>query len=415
MIKNVIIVCDYGYIEGGASKVAQKTASVLKEKGLNVFLFCAVGPVSNELNQSGINVICLEQDDILHERNKLKGVLRGISNKAAKIEFKKLLSAFDASDTIIHVHTWTKGVSSSIFKTAEKEGFKVVITVHDYFLICPNGGLFNYPQKKICELKPMSLKCLLCNCDARSYPQKVFRVLRQSKQNKNIRERKNISYIFISEFSKRQFFKRYNKIPKEKQYFLTNIVDFEKERNRVECEKNNAYLFIGGVTEVKGIRMFCTAVSKSGVKAVVIGAGILKEELEKQYPEIKFVGWKSKEEIKPYIERARCLVFSSIWYEVSPLTPLETLAYGVPVICSDLNATSELIEHRKSGLIYHGNSVEDLSAAIEESKDDELIKNLSEYAFSHFEEEKYSAEKYVSDLLKIYGEINGKKNKKACN
>ena len=405
IIKNVIIVCDYGYIEGGAARIAHETAIALSAEGYNVIFFCAVGPVAHELLDAGIKVICLNQNDILHEKNKFKAILQGISNRYAKQKFSELLSEFNNSETIIHVHTWTKGVSSSIFKVAEKKGFTVAITVHDYFLICPNGGLFNYKTSKICELKPMSAKCICCNCDARSYFQKLFRVVRQFKQNINIRKRKNISYIFISEFSKREFFKRYNKIPESKQYFLPNMINFPSKRERVKCEENDIYLFIGGITEVKGIRIFCDAVTKANVKAIVVGQGILKEELEKKYPNINFVGWKSKEEMELYILQARCLVFPSLWYEVSPLTPLEVMAYGVPVVCSNLNASSNYIMDHSNGLIYDGNSVEGCLEKIEQLKNKDIVKLLSEESFKSFASENYSKKTYIITLQQIYSMV----------
>lgn len=416
MIKNVIIVCDYGYIEGGAARIAHETAMALHNEGYNVIFFCAVGPVSQQLRDSGVNVVCLDQDDILHEKSRIKGILRGISNKQAKREFSKILNDFDNCDTVIHVHTWTKGVSSSIFKVAEKKGFKVLITVHDYFLICPNGGLFDYQKKEICNLKPMSEKCVLCNCDARSYPQKIFRVVRQVVQNRNIRKRKNISYIFISEFSKREFLKRYNKILESRQYFLPNMINFPEHRERVQCENNDIYLFIGGITEVKGIRIFCEAVTKANVKAVVIGQGILRDELEDKYPNIEFVGWKSKDEMIPYLQQTRCLIFPSIWYETMGLAVLEVMAYGIPVICSDLNAASDFIDNGISGLIYKGVETEELIEEIKDTSDNNLVKKLSQNCFKQFKVDLYSSNSYVHGLIKIYAEIqNGKQVKEIYN
>lgn len=405
MVKNVVIVCDYGFIEGGAARIAHDTALALQDEGLRIIFFCAVGPVSEELKNSRIEVVCLEQSDILHERNRLKGVMRGIKNKLAKKKFSDLLNELNSDETIIHVHTWTKAVSSVIFSVARKKKFKVVITVHDYFLICPNGGLFNYKKRKICQLKPLSIKCLACNCDARSYSQKLFRVIRQWQQNRNIRRSKNISYIFISEFSKREFFKRYNKIAPERQFFLPNMIHFENLRFRVECEKNDIFLFIGGITEVKGIRIFCEAVTKANVKAIVIGQGILKEELEQQYPDIEFVGWKSKQEMLSYLKRTRCLIFPSVWYEVSPLTPLEVMAYGVPVICSNLNAALDYIEDGKSGLAYNGIAVDDLVNAIYQMKEDSQVNNYSEYTFHHFDMALFSEDSYKDKLIEIYGDL----------
>ena len=404
MLKNVIIVCDYGTIEGGAARIAHETAISLKEEGLNVIFFCAVSPVSEELQDAGVQIVCLNQKDILHD-GKIKGALRGISNKAAKREFSKLLDTLDPKETVIHVHTWTKGVSSSIFKVSEKKKFQTVITVHDYFLICPNGGLFNYPKKQICTLKPMSFSCVKCNCDARSYSQKLFRVVRQKRQNRNIRRRKNISYIFISDFSKREFFKRYDKIPQEKQYFLPNMVHYGKDRKRVACENNDTFLFIGGLTEVKGIRTFCEAVTKTNVKAVVIGQGILGKELQEKYPNIEFVGWKNKAEMAEYLEKTRCLIFPSVWYEAAPLTPLEVMTCGVPVICCEDNAGSDYIQEGENGWLYQGNDANALASVILEKSTSENIFKASKGAFEGFQEETFSKTAHVKRLMEIYNEV----------
>ena len=401
MLKNVVILCDYGYIEGGAGRVAHETAIALKKRGLRVLLFCAVGPVSDDLTGAGVEVTCLNQSDILRAESKIKGALQGVYNKKAATEFAKLLDGLDKNETVIHAHTWTKGLSSSVFKVAKKKDFQVLLTVHDYFLVCPNGGLFDYPKRQICHKKPMSFSCITCNCDARSYPQKIFRVLRQRKQNSIIRKCNNISYAFISEFSKREFLKRFDKIPAEKQLFLTNMVNFDENRFRIPCENNDVYLFIGGLTEVKGIRLFCEAVTKAGVKAVAIGQGILREELESKYPTVQFVGWKSKAEMLPYLEKTRCLIFPSVWYETMGLTPLECAAYGIPFICSDLSAASDFAQEN---LLYDGTSIEALTEKILQMEFLD-VKTLSERAFNSFNAEKYSTETYVDNALSLYEEL----------
>lgn len=91
MLKNIIIVCDYGYVEGGAARIAHETALALKQEGFRVIFFCAVSPVSETLTDNGIEVVCLEQSDILHEKSRIKGVLRGINNKQAKKDRKSVV------------------------------------------------------------------------------------------------------------------------------------------------------------------------------------------------------------------------------------------------------------------------------------------------------------------------------------
>lgn len=406
MLRNVVVVCDYGHIEGGATKIALDTAKVLAKDGYHVWLFCAVGPVDEELAAVGVQTICLGQNDILHEKSRVRGVLRGLRNREAERAFSALLASLDPQETVIHVHTWTKGVSSTIFPIAEKMHFRVALTVHDFFLVCPNGGLFNYQTSKICERKPLSASCLLCNCDSRSYLQKLFRVLRQWRQNHNIRRRKNISYIFISKFAKREFLRRYDRIPESCCYFLTNTIRFAQDRSRVACEDHETYLYMGGISEHKGIRVFCEAVTAAKVSATVLGTGILEAELRQKYPNIRFEGWKSKEEMLPYIKEARCLVFPSIYYEASPLTPLEVMAWGVPVICADLNAASENIRDGENGILYAGaDGARALVDAIERSRDDEGLRRMSEYLFAHFDAERYSESTYLRGLLQIYNEV----------
>ena len=246
----------------------------------------------------------------------------------------------------------------------------------------------------------MSLSCIACNCDSRSYPQKLFRVVRQKKQNSVLRKCNNVSYAFISEFSKQELLKRYE-IAENKRFFLTNLVNFDKDRFRVPCENNDTFLFIGGLIEIKGIRLFCEAVTKAQVKAVVIGQGMLKEELEQKYPNIEFVGWKNKAEMLPYLKKGRCLIFPSICYETMGLTPLEVMAYGMPVICSNLNAASDYVS---ADFLYDGTDVSALTEKIQAVQAMD-IKPVSEEIFCSFEQEKYSKETYIQNAINIYEEL----------
>ena len=75
------------------------------------------------------------------------------------------LDGFDPHKTIVHVHGWTKSLSSSVVQEALQRDFQIVISLHDYFVACPNGGFYNYKKKHICRLKPLSKACVLSNCD----------------------------------------------------------------------------------------------------------------------------------------------------------------------------------------------------------------------------------------------------------
>ena len=115
-----------------------------------------------------------------------------------------MLKTLDKEETIIHIHGWTKALSSSVFDIAFKMKFKIVLTLHDYFTACPNGGYFNYKENEICNLKPLSWKCIKCNCDSRNYGFKMYRIIRQFIQNKIVKLNDKLEYaISISEFSEK--------------------------------------------------------------------------------------------------------------------------------------------------------------------------------------------------------------------
>lgn len=400
-VKNVIVICDFAYIEGGASRVAHESAIALS-KNHHVTLFAAVGPVSKELQASNVDVVCLGQSDILHDKNRFHAVMQGLWNKEAKTKLNEVLNQFSVDDTIVHVHTWTKGISSSIFALLEEKGFQVALTTHDYFLVCPNGGLYNYPQHHICEIEPMSGKCIRTNCDARNYGHKLFRVCRQKIQNDHIRPRKNISYVFISNFASKQLLRRHPNI--QKQYFLENPINFTN-RFQVDCAHNNLFLYVGRLTDDKGIRIFCEGVTKANVPAVVIGQGVLYEELKTNYPHIEFVGWKEKKEMEPYLKKTRCFVFPSTYYEVSPLTPLEMLACGIPCIVSDKNASRDIIEEGKNGFLYDGYDSDALKQVIDRCQEDAQIEIMNAHIYQTFNTSKYSMENHIRHLEEIYQSI----------
>jgi glycosyltransferase involved in cell wall biosynthesis len=75
------------------------------------------------------------------------------------------------------------------------------------------------------------------------------------------------------------------------------------------------------------------------------------------------------------MQNASVLIFPSIWYECAPMTILEAFACGLPVIGSNLGSTAELIDHRRTGLLFHPGDAEDLAQQVR-------------WAFTHPEEMK---------------------------
>lgn len=403
MLKNIIIVNDYNYIQGGASKVAIVTANMLYEIGYNVVFFCGIeDKTKNDLNKN-IQVIGIDESDCLNSKNKLSATLRCIYNKKAKKQMALLLKRFNNEETIIHIHGWTKDLSSSFILPCKKMGFKTILTTHDYFLICPNGGLFNFKQTKVCKNKPMSIKCLCSNCDSRNRKFKLIRIIRQFVQNKIVKFPKKIDYFLtISDLNEELLKSKYTK---NKTYRVYNPTLLEKKNERVDVLKNKEYVFIGRLSKEKGVIDMCKQFSNTNYDLTIVGDGPLKVELENQYKDInniKFVGWQNSENTMKFLRKARALIFPSLWYEGAPLTIFEALSQGVPCVVSNISSAKNFITG-KNGIIYNvdeKNAIVDAIAELEKN-----IGEKSKTAYSLYWKNPYSLERYKKNIIEFYSNV----------
>lgn len=403
----VVIVYDQAYISGGAAKIAIGEAVELKKRGFNVIYFSAVsnskGNICDELKENCIETVCLRECHIAFAKSP-KTLLKGLWNLDAYSRMCQLLETLDPDNTIIHIQGWTKALSSSIILAAKRKGFKQVITLHEYFTICQNGGLYDYKADCICKRIPGSISCFICNCDKRNYIHKIYRDIRQIIQDHTlIKVKPNV--IYITDFSQRKLNLSLKYIGDS--YKLTNFVDISPQK-RVNAEKNEHYLFLGRVSAEKGIDVFCKSIAQCNSKGVVIGDGPLKEKYSTLYPRIDFVGWKSQQEMMTYLQKTRALIIASKWYETMGLTVVEMQQYGIPCIVPLECAASEYVQENENGLLYQIGDVDSLCQCIDIMSDSEIVKKLSLNFYEKIDFKKYSIVNHVNKLESIYCLILGK-------
>ena len=392
-----LIVCDSAEINGGCSKVAIQTAVGLAKCGKEVIFFAGGGDNDPNLNHKNITIVNLKMKNLI-SGNKVKMFVDGVYNKKSKKEMIKLLTKLDLSKLIIHVHSWVKTLSPSIFDAFKKFNCKFFITIHDYFLACPNGGFFNYPKCKICKMNKVSLKCLTCNCDSRKYIYKIWRWFKFKKQQKCLKKCKYY-LIDISLFTQ-----KYVHLNELNRYLLKNPIEMNYGE-QLPNPQNGVYAFIGRLTREKGIELFCSAMAKTGYEAYVYGSGQMLNKLKMQYinfRNIHFVGWLSTFELKEEYKRIKALIFPSMWYEGAPLSIPEVQSYGIPCIVSDACSGKDYIYEGVNGFIFKDNNLESLIEKInlfEKNKDYKTIRNDT---YNIALNENNTEKKYIDELLEIY-------------
>ena len=71
------------------------------------------------------------------------------------------------------------------------------------------------------------------------------------------------------------------------------------------------------------------------MELTVVGEGEMRAALERRYPQVRFVGWKSRSEIGELFGSARALLMSSRAPKPHSLACVEALRCGLPVIIAE--------------------------------------------------------------------------------
>lgn len=397
---HVVLVLDHAHVNGGQAKVALDSAVGLRRRGHRVTVFAAVGPVDPRLAETGVRVVCLGQDDIASATNKLAFAVQAVWNSRAAARLTAELSLCDPRDTLVHVHAFAKALSPSIGPAIRRAKLPCLYTMHEFFLVCPNGGFYEYPADRICHRTPMSAACLTTNCDARSYPRKLMRVVRHL----GLEHVAGLPDLFrhvvtISALQERVIAPL---LPARTVFHrIDNPVSVE--RQPLERQGRGDVLFVGRLSTEKGAPVFAEAARRAGVRPVFVGDGPGAAALKAGYPEARLLGWKDGAEVQALMRRARALVFPSIWYEGQPLTVYEALACGCPVIVSDACAGREAIEDGENGFWFRSGDAGALAAHLNRLSDDGLAARMAERAYERYWSAPLSVDLHLDRLEQVYG------------
>ena len=137
-------------------------------------------------------------------------------------------------------------------------------------------------------------------------------------------------------------------------------IDVESFQPNFE-KKDNHFVFLGTLSENKGIDIAVWFASQMGAKLTI--AGEIREEdkpfLEKEVMKyidgerIKFIGEIGHTKKVELLASASALLFPSRWNEAFGLVMIEALACGTPVVALNNGAVAEVLENGKTGFIVN--------------------------------------------------------------
>jgi glycosyltransferase involved in cell wall biosynthesis len=291
----------------------------------------------------------------------LKALIRPIYSFEVATKFNKLLDDFKPD--VVHLNNIHTQLSPLIATIAHKRGIRVVWTLHDYKLLCPRYDCLRNGQP--CELcfkdksNVLKYSCLKGSRLASFIAWLEAKVWSRSRLESNVDV-----FICPSKFLKRKM--EQGGFNSNKLVAIHNFIDSEKVEG-TKAEKGNHYCYVGRLSEEKGIRTLLKVASQLSYTIKIIGTGPLEKELHEQYgslKQIEFLGHCHWPQIREVLGSARCMVLPSEWYENNPLSIIESLGLGTPVIGADIGGIPELITSDSYGTLFIPGDIASLRKSI---------------------------------------------------
>jgi len=370
---------------GGEDVVVDSECSLLIEKGHNV------------------DLLRFYNKPIEGFYKKFKTAFSSFFNYTSSIKLKKKIKEFKPD--IIHVHNIFFAASPSVFFTSYRLQIPVVITLHNYRLICANALLLR--NNSVCELcinKKFPLAGIRYKCYRNSVSETTL-VTMITGIHKLIGtwQNKITCYIALNEFSRTKLLHSSLGIPENKMVTKPN---FAADPGETKLLREDFFLFAGRIVKEKGVHLLLKAFAATSNQNIIIaGDGPEKNTLELQYrnySNISFTGYLTKTEITGYMKRCKAFICPSIWYEGAPLTIIEAFATGTPVIASRLGSMLDTITDGYDGLHFTAGDENDLRQKILNflkitEINDQLYKNARQTYL-----EKYHPEIHYKSIMQIY-------------
>lgn len=261
---------------------------------------------------------------------------------------------------VLHVHNTFPLISPALYWAAHGAAVPVVQTLHNFRLQCPQAMFLR--QGQVCEdcLGTLPWRAVTRSCYRGSPAQSaVLASMLVTHRALGTWRHKVTRYIALNEFCRAKFIQ--GGLPAERIRVKPNFVDFPAPE---PAGARSGFLFVGRLAAEKGVSVLAQAARQlPGVQVRVAGEGP-EGALLQGLPGVECLGRLDVTQVREAMTAASALVLPSVWYENFPMTLVESMACGLPVIASRIGALADLIEDGKTGLLFAPGDAADLVAKL---------------------------------------------------
>jgi len=330
----------------------------------------------------------------------VRAFFSGIFSRRAQLAFRRFL--IETRPDVVHVHNVFPLISPSILLECRRAKVPVVMSVHNYRLVCPTGLHMSKLDRRPCEkcCGGREYWCVLKNCEG-----SLFKSLGYALRNYVARKarfyRANVSvYACLAEFQRRRLVAA--GFPEERMTVIPNMV---RPGGPPGQERLGEYVgFAGRVSPEKGIDVLLSAARRCPQIPFRVAGKYdgMPDILQAAPGNCTFLGRLSPADLSDFYASSRIVVVPSVWYEAFGLCAAEAQAHGKAVICSRIGALPEIVDDGRTGLLFEAGNADDLAEKIRHLwEQPRLCREMGEAGRERALRE-YSADRYYERLMVVY-------------
>ena len=257
---------------------------------------------------------------------------------------------------VVHVHNTFPLITPSVLHACRDEGVPVVVTLHNYKLVCASGELFR--DGRICHtcLDGRTAPAALHGC-YRGSTLTTVPVVAGMRINRRSWQHLVSAYIFIS--AAQRDLMRGLELPPERVFVKHNFVPAPPPK---VTPAEHRVTYVGRLDAAKGVPFlmrawdaFIAARPATTLRLGIAGGGPLADEVyawARGRPSVDAHGLVPREDAARLLSSSLAAVVPSEWEETFGLVAVEAMAAGVAPVAPDHGSFPELITDGKDGVIY---------------------------------------------------------------
>lgn len=264
---------------------------------------------------------------------------------------------------IVNVHNLFPFISPAALRECRKAGVPVVMTIHNFRLMCPTG-LFMRDGRPCeqCLQKGNEWGCVRHNCE-----HSMLKSIGYAARNAVARLRLHYAdcvdcFACITDFQRQKLIEA--GFPADRIVVIPNSVDSAPD---IAPTAGSYVAYSGRISREKGVDMIIEAASRNPDIPFRLAGAVRDADLVAQLPgNVSLAGYLTGPALEAFYRDARFFVMASRWYEGFPMTILEAARFAKPIIGPDHGGFTEIIGRGTdaAGILTMPNDTDSLASAI---------------------------------------------------